>query len=125
MKNENFIPSPLKNIISLEEAKKRYDASIKWIEKHNHALISNGAFYLDRYNPSGRIIDLKLFDDSSYPFKAGYWSTFEKPNSIQVTSINSSKFIKIVKKNIEFDIRVDNMPQQHQHRYRLNSFYRL
>ncbi|HSF00200.1 MAG TPA: ABC transporter substrate-binding protein [Nitrososphaeraceae archaeon] len=111
MKNENFIPSPLKNIISLEEAKKRYDASIKWIEKHNHALISNGAFYLDRYNPSGRIIDLKLFDDSSYPFKAGYWSTFEKPNSIQVTSINSSKFIKIgEKKTLEFEIRVDNMP---------------
>ncbi|HEX7256593.1 MAG TPA: ABC transporter substrate-binding protein [Nitrososphaeraceae archaeon] len=111
MKNENFIPSPLKDIISLEEAKKRYDASIKWIEKHNHALISNGAFYLDRYNPSGRIIDLKFFDDSSYPFKAGYWSTFEKPKSIQVTSINSSKFIKIgEEKTFEFEIQVDNVP---------------
>ncbi|HJU58108.1 MAG TPA: ABC transporter substrate-binding protein [Nitrososphaeraceae archaeon] len=111
MKNENFIPTPLKNIISLEEAKKRYDASIKWIEEHNHALISNGAFYLDRYNPSGRIIDLKLFDDSSYPFNAGYWSTFEKPKSIQVTSINSSKFIKIgEEKTLEFLIQVDNMP---------------
>ncbi len=111
MKNENFIPSPLKNIVSLEEAKKRYDASIKWIEKHNHALISNGAFYLDRYNPSGRTIDLKLFDDSSYPFKAGYWSKFEQPKSIQVTSINSSKFIKIGdEKTLEFEIQVDNIP---------------
>lgn len=111
MKNENFIPSPLKNIVSLEEAKKRYDASIKWIEKHNHALISNGAFYLDRYNPSGRTIDLKLFDDSSYPFKAGYWSKFEQPKSIQVTSINSSKFIKIgEEKTLEFEIQVDNIP---------------
>jgi len=111
MKNENFIPAPLKNIITLEEAKKRYDASIKWIEKHNHALISNGAFFLDKYNPSGRIIDLKLFDDSSYPFKTGYWSTFEKPKSIQVTSINSSKFIKIGEEKIlEFEIQVDNMP---------------
>ena len=111
MKNENFIPSPLKNVISLEEAKKRYDASIKWIEKHNHALISNGAFYLDRYNPSGRTIDLKLFDDSSYPFKSEYWSTFEKPKSVQVTSINSSKFIKIgEEKTFEFEIQVDNVP---------------
>lgn len=111
MKNENFIPAPLKNIITLEEAKKRYDASIKWIEKHNHALISNGAFFLDKYNPSGRIIDLKLFDDSSYPFKTGYWSTFEKPKSIQVTSINSSKFIKIgEEKTLEFEIQVDDMP---------------
>jgi peptide/nickel transport system substrate-binding protein len=111
MKNENFIPSPLKNIISLEEAKKRYDASIKWIEKHNHALISNGAFYLDKYNPSGRIIDLKLFDDPSYPFKTGYWSTFEKPKSIQVTSLSSSKFIKIgEEKTFDFEIQVDNLP---------------
>ena len=111
MRNENYIPFPLKNIISLEDAKKRYDATIKWIEKHNHALISNGPFYLDNYNPSGRIIDLKLFNDSSYPFKAGYWSKFEKPKSILVTSINSSKFIKIGEgKAFEFEIQIDNIP---------------
>ncbi|MDF2736448.1 MAG: putative solute binding protein [Nitrososphaeraceae archaeon] len=109
MKNEDFIPSPLKNIVSLEEAKKRYDASIKWIEKHNHALISNGAFYLDSYNPSGRIMDIKLFDDSSYPFETGYWSTFEKPKSIQIIPVDYSKFIKIgEEKSFEFEIQVDN-----------------
>jgi peptide/nickel transport system substrate-binding protein len=111
MRNENYIPFPLKNIISLEDAKKRYDATIKWIEKHNHALISNGPFYLDNYNPSGRIIDLKLFNDSSYPFKAGYWSKFGKPKSILVTSINSSKFITIGEgKAFEFEIQIDNIP---------------
>ncbi len=111
MKNENFIPTPLKNIVSLKEAKNRYEASINWIEKHNHALISNGAFYLDRYNPSGRIIDIKLFNDSSYPFERNYWSKFENPKSIQVRSVDFPKFIKIGEEKIfEFQILVDSVP---------------
>ena len=111
MKNENFIPTPLKNIVSLKEAKNRYEASINWIEKHNHALLSNGAFYLDRYNPSGRIIDIKLFNDSSYPFERDYWSNFEDPKSIQVTSVDFPKFIKIGEEKIlEFQILVDSVP---------------
>ena len=111
MKNENFIPTPLKNIVSVKEAKNRYEASINWIEKHNHALISNGAFYLDRYNPSGRIIDIKLFNDSSYPFERNYWSKFENPKSIQVTSVGFPKFIKIGEEKIfEFQILVDSVP---------------
>jgi peptide/nickel transport system substrate-binding protein len=110
MKNEDFIPFPLKGIVSLEEAKDRYDASIDWIEKHNHALISNGAFYLDRYNPSGRIIDIKRFNDSSYPFERDYWSNFVNPKSIQIASVNFSKFIKIGEEKIlEFQILVDNI----------------
>ena len=111
MKNENFIPAPLKNIVSLKEAKNRYEASINWIEKHNHALLSNGAFYLDRYNPSGRIIDIKLFNDSTYPFERNYWSKFENPKSIQVTSVDFPKFIKIGEEKIfEFQILVDSVP---------------
>jgi peptide/nickel transport system substrate-binding protein len=111
MRNENYIPFPLKDIITLEDAKKRYNATIKWIDDHNHALISNGPFYLDNYNPSGRIIELKLFNDTTYPFKAGYWSIFEKPKSILITSINSSKFIKIGEEKIfEFEIQVNNIP---------------
>jgi len=111
MKNEDFIPSPLKGIVSLEQAKDRYDASIDWIEKHNHALISNGAFYLDRYNPSGRIIDIKRFNDPSYPFERDYWSDFVNPKSIQVVSVNVSKFIKIgEEKTLEFQVLVDNIP---------------
>jgi peptide/nickel transport system substrate-binding protein len=111
MKNENFIPTPLKGIVNLEEAKKRYEASINWIEKHNHAVISNGAFYLDKYNPSGRTIDIKVFNDSSYPFQRNYWSNFENPKTIQVASVNFSKFIKIGEEKIyEFQILVDNIP---------------
>jgi peptide/nickel transport system substrate-binding protein len=111
MKNENFIPTPLRGIVNLEEAKKRYEASINWIEKHNHAVISNGAFYLDKYNPSGRTMDIRVFNDSSYPFERNYWSNFENPKTIQVASVNFSKFIKIGEEKIyEFQLLVDNIP---------------
>ncbi|WP_410968366.1 hypothetical protein, partial [Salmonella sp. SAL04281] len=75
----------------------RYSASISWIEKHNHAVISNGPFYLDSYSPEARIITIKTFDDPTYPFGAGYWKKFEnidlaKTNSVDVpTTVSLGK----------------------------------
>ena len=34
----------------------RYDSSLRWIDENNHAVISNGPFYLDRYSPDSRMI---------------------------------------------------------------------
>ncbi|GBF23884.1 hypothetical protein MnTg01_00216 [archaeon MnTg01] len=65
----------------------RYDASIKWIEEKNHAVISNGPFYLQSYSPESRTITIRAFVDESYPFEAGHWKEFENvkfPKIIQV-----------------------------------------
>jgi peptide/nickel transport system substrate-binding protein len=65
----------------------RYDASIKWIEEHNHAVISNGPFYLQSYSPESRTITIRAFNDESYPFEAGHWNEFENvkfPKILQV-----------------------------------------
>ena len=37
----------------------RYDSSKKWIDENNHAVISNGPFYLDRYSPDSRTIVIR------------------------------------------------------------------
>ena len=65
----------------------RYSASIKWIEQNNHAVISNGPFYLKSYSPESRTITIRAFSDESYPFEAGHWEEFEKvkfPKIVQV-----------------------------------------
>jgi peptide/nickel transport system substrate-binding protein len=65
----------------------RYDASIKWIDENNHAVISNGPFYLQSYSPESRTITIRAFNDESYPFEAGHWQKFENikfPKIIQV-----------------------------------------
>ena len=93
MKSEAFIPLPLDGIVTIKEAIDRYDAAIEWIQRHRHAVISNGPFYLDTYNPSAGIISLKAFRDPSYPFPQGYWSVFENPKLAAIQSVDTQKYL--------------------------------
>lgn len=89
-KDEGFVPAPLDNDQNdISYFNSRYDAAISWIEKYNHAVISNGPFYLERYSPESRTITTRAFDDESYPFEPGFWSEFE-----------GSKFPKILQVQI-------------------------
>jgi peptide/nickel transport system substrate-binding protein len=66
----------------------RYEAAIKWITEKNHAIISNGPFYLEGYSPEARIITIKSFDDEGYPFGTGMWKKFEAVQFPEITQIN-------------------------------------
>jgi peptide/nickel transport system substrate-binding protein len=78
-KDSGYVPKALEHF-NLENNyfDSRYDSSIKWIEENNHAVISNGPFYLKSYSPEARTITINAFADESYPFDAGYWQEFEK-----------------------------------------------
>jgi peptide/nickel transport system substrate-binding protein len=88
MKNEQFVPPALKDIITVQDAIRRYDASISWIENHGHAIIRNGAFYLDSFNVAGGTITINAFRDFSYPFEAGHWSQYEAPRLAEIGSVD-------------------------------------
>lgn len=87
-KGKRYIPESLKNFeTNYEYYDVRYTSSSDWIKKNNHAVISNGPFYLKEYSPEARTITVKAFEDNTYPFKVGYWSNFEKtefPNIMDV-----------------------------------------
>jgi peptide/nickel transport system substrate-binding protein len=93
MKAERFVPAPLKGIVTVDEAIKRYDASIKWIIEHNHAIIGNGPYEIKNYNPTGRVISLVAFRDSSYPFVKGYWSNFETAKLAKFEKVQQPKVV--------------------------------
>jgi peptide/nickel transport system substrate-binding protein len=93
MKSESFVPPPLVGIVSNEDAIERYDAAIRWIQNHRHAVISNGPFYLDTYNPSGGIITIRAFRDPSYPFPQGYWSVYENPELAIIEEVVTQKYL--------------------------------
>jgi len=95
MKSENFIPPALKDVVTVDNAIRRYDASIKWIEDHNHAVISNGAFYLDSVNLAGGTITIKAFRDQSYPFEVGHWSKYETPQLADIKRVDVPQSIAI------------------------------
>ena len=106
MKAEGFIPAPLRDFVSSEEAIDRYDATIKWIGTHNHAIIGNGPFYLDSYNPEGRVITLKAFRDSSYPFEKGHWSQYETPKVASIDKVASPRTIIAGQSPLKADVTV-------------------
>lgn len=98
-KDSRYVPQAL-NYFNLQNdyLESRYEASIQWIEKNNHAVISNGPFYLKNYSPESRTITIMAFSDDSYPFEAGYWKEFE-----------NIKFPKII--NVEIpDVLTQGIP---------------
>lgn len=95
MSNEKYIPNPLKGMVSLEYALERYKSSIDWITIHHNAVIGNGPYYLETFNPTGGVVLLQAFRDNTYPFRTGIYSDFENPPELGIDSINIPKFLKI------------------------------
>jgi len=93
-KNSNYIPSPLKSLESNQKYfESRYDASIKWIQDNNHAIISNGPFFLDSYSPESRTITINAFDDPTYPLGSDAWSEFEIVNFPQIENVELPELV--------------------------------
>ncbi|MEK6979851.1 MAG: ABC transporter substrate-binding protein [Thermoproteota archaeon] len=82
----------------------RYTASSEWVKVHNHAVISNGPFYLSAYSPESRTIIVNAFDDETYPFKLGHWSEFEKTEFPKITNVNVPN---IIQKGTDLEISVE------------------
>jgi len=103
-KNSNHIPSALKSFESNQKYfESRYDASINWIQENNHAIISNGPFFLDRYSPESRTITINAFDDPTYPLESGTWSEFEL---VQFPQIENVELPELVVKGEELSIPI-------------------
>ncbi|MEK0360473.1 MAG: ABC transporter substrate-binding protein [Nitrosopumilus sp.] len=104
-KDSNYIPVALKeNYQNSQYFQNRYDSSIKWIEANNHAVISNGPFYLKSYSPESRTITVSAFDDDTYPFKIGEWAEFEK---VKLPIIKNIEMKNIIQRGEELEIRVE------------------
>ncbi|UVS67856.1 CFI-box-CTERM domain-containing protein [Nitrososphaera viennensis] len=111
MKSENYVPAALKGIVSVDDAKKRYDASIAWINTHGNAIISNGAFYLDSFNIAGGTITIRAFRDPSYPFEQGHWSAYENPKLATIERVDAARMIEIGKPaEMTVSVQVDGKP---------------
>jgi len=68
---EPFISINGTSYFSEEEFTERKRALSDWYNQHEHLIISDGPFYLDRYNSETGDIILKAFRDESYPFRKG------------------------------------------------------
>jgi peptide/nickel transport system substrate-binding protein len=104
-KKEAFVPAPLKQLESdLQYLENRYSASSEWITKNNHAVISNGPFFLNSYSPESRTIHVSAYEDESYPFKVGYWSAFE---NTEFPKISKVQIPSLIQKQEELNISIE------------------
>ncbi len=102
---KKYIPKSLESFEKDENYfNDRYAASSEWIKVHNHAVISNGPFYLSDYSPESRTITVKAFDDETYPLKLGYWSKFEKTELPKITKVSVPD---IIQKGTELEMNVE------------------
>lgn len=102
--DKNKTPKPLEGFGNDRNYfNQRYTSSVSWIERYNHAVISNGPYFLKSYSPESRTITTQAFSDESYPFAKGVWSKFEKAKMPQITDI---KIPEIMIKNKEFEISI-------------------
>jgi peptide/nickel transport system substrate-binding protein len=107
------IPDALKQFNSQNDFQNiRYDSSQKWIDENNHAVISNGPFYLDRYSPDSRTIVIKSFDYGNYIFEQGKWEEFE---NVEFPTINSVEFAQpyVLGSNEKIHVSAENATEIH------------
>jgi len=72
---------------TLENAKARYQAAIDWYDDKGIIWISDGPFYLNRFDPEAQYAETIAFRDPTYPFKPGdwYYGRPEVPEVVDVT----------------------------------------
>lgn len=81
------VPAALIGFVTPAQAVKDYQLTLTWLDNHGHGYISNGAFFLDQYDPANNTGVLAAFRDTRYPFEAGYWTKALKTEFTRVDSI--------------------------------------
>lgn len=78
------------SLVTEQEALERYRAAQAWFDERSLMVISNGPFYLERFDPPAQFAELKAFRDENYPFSPGDWHFGSaEPISIETGSVGS------------------------------------
>ena len=118
-KSTEFIPKSLSEFDQISNFQiNRYESSIDWIEEYEHAVISNGPFYLEGYSPDSRSITVKSFESTDYPLAQGIWTEFEQ---VEFPMIESIQMDESIQKGIKLDIPVKTKNSTEIHYFLSNS----
>ena len=101
MRDSKYIPIGIEDWINEDEAVKRYQAAIDFIDNYGHAYISNGPFFISKIDSRANYIELSAFKD--YSETAEYW--IEKL-STKMSRIEDIDMPSIVNKNEDINIDI-------------------
>ncbi|MBU4226892.1 ABC transporter substrate-binding protein [bacterium] len=110
LKDNSHLPVSLKDYVTVEEAKAGYEAAIKWIDEKGHAFIGNGAFYLEKYDPTTNYIELTAFRDPEYPFTPDYWPSRFATTTVRVDSVDvPAMYLRAKKEDLSIKIQLSEV----------------
>jgi hypothetical protein len=81
---DGYRPEPLRSMISVDEARKRWTALAAFYKTYGHLLVTNGPYRLKRW--SGESVTLEAFRDLSYPLGVGSFDAYAIPRRGFVTA---------------------------------------
>ena len=102
---EKWIPEGLRGFTTADKAINRYRAALKWIDQYGHAYISNGPFYLARYDANANFAEARAFRDPSYPHTAQGWLNKLKRTVLSVENVEVA-MLNMRGKDIKVKMRV-------------------
>ncbi|WP_148305978.1 ABC transporter substrate-binding protein [Geoglobus acetivorans] len=85
------IPSALQGVVSADEAAKRYDADIKFIDTYGHAVISNGPYFIAKYDPESLYIELKSMNPKPVETPTPVSTPTEQPAKTETPATTPTK----------------------------------
>lgn len=88
------VPASLAGFVTPDQAVAAYNKSVAFIKAHGHAVISNGGFVIDKYDPKNNTMVLTAFRDSKYPFEKGWFTKQLSTTFIRIDGIKVGTFAK-------------------------------
>ena len=82
-----YIPPQIKRWKSVDSAILDYKASIKFIDEHKNAYISNGPFFMANVDANANFIELNAFRNAAYPYASTYWPAMLKSQQARVDGV--------------------------------------
>jgi len=85
LSEKNYIPPPLREFITEEEAARRWTALKKWYEENGHFLITNGPYFLSKTNKTTDILIVTRLP--TYPLGVGSYDHLSIPRYTRIVSV--------------------------------------
>jgi peptide/nickel transport system substrate-binding protein len=82
-----YVPAQIKAWKSADEAVKDYQASIKFIDDHKNAYISNGPFFIASVDATANFVELNAFRNAAYPYDSAFWPNVLKSQNTRVDGV--------------------------------------
>ncbi len=84
-----YVPEPLKDHVTAEEARARWRALTAFYEEYGHFLVTGGPYLLEEWSEQATV--LRVFRDPSYPLGVGSYDSYAIPRRAYISGVETQE----------------------------------